>query len=125
MKKTALAKVPYDFQLQCGIDNQLLLHLDLPEAFDTVDHDILLKRFAHDLGVKGSVKNVVCCCCNHLKNGTMQVFIDGAYSPTFIMQYGLPQGYAGIHHSKYWMSIHYDIIEDGQNKTSHLFILCL
>ena len=28
--------------------------------------------------------------------------------------------YAGIHHSKYWMSIHYDIIEDGQNKTSHL-----
>ena len=26
----------------------------------------------------------------------------------------------GIHHSKYWMSIHYDTIEDGQNKKSHL-----
>ena len=26
---------------------------------------------------------------------------------------------AGIHHSKYWMPIHYDTIEDGQNKTSH------
>ena len=25
-------------------------------------------------------------------------------------------GYAGIHHSKYWMPIHYDTIEDGQNK---------
>ena len=29
-------------------------------------------------------------------------------------------GYAYIHHSKYWMPIHYDTIEDGQNKTSHL-----
>ena len=29
-------------------------------------------------------------------------------------------GYAGIHHSKYWMPIHYDTIEDGQNKQSHL-----
>ena len=29
-------------------------------------------------------------------------------------------GYAGIHHSKYWMPIHYDIIEDGQNKKSQL-----
>ena len=28
-------------------------------------------------------------------------------------------GCAGIHHSKYWMPIHYDKIEDGQNKTSH------
>ena len=29
-------------------------------------------------------------------------------------------GYAGIHHSKYGMPIHYDTIEDGQNKKSHL-----
>ena len=35
-------------------------------------------------------------------------------------------GYAGIHHSKYWMPIHYDTIEDGQNKQSHLlFSNCL
>ena len=29
-------------------------------------------------------------------------------------------GYAGIHHTKYWMPIHYDTIEDGQNKKSLL-----
>ena len=29
------------------------------------------------------------------------------------------RGGAGIHHSKYRMPIHYDTIEDGQNKTSH------
>ena len=50
----------------------------------------------------------------------MQVFIDGAYFPNFIMQYGLPQGNAGIHHSKYWMPVCYDTIEDEQSKTSHL-----
>ena len=29
-------------------------------------------------------------------------------------------GYAGICHSQYWMPIHFDAIEDGQNKNSHL-----
>ena len=45
--ETALAKVHSDFQ--CAIDNQkavLLLLLDLSAAFDTVDHDILIKRLA-------------------------------------------------------------------------------
>ena len=31
--------------------------------------------------------------------------------------------YAGIHHSKYWMPIHYDTIEDGQNKKISSLIL--
>ena len=30
--------------------------------------------------------------------------------------------YTGIHHSKYWMPIHYDTIEDGQNKKSELLL---
>ena len=54
--ETALAKVHGDFQ--CAIDNQkavLLLLLDLSAAFDTTDHEILLKWFAHDFGVKGCV----------------------------------------------------------------------
>ena len=32
-------------------------------------------------------------------------------------------GYAGIHHSKYWMPIHYDTIEDGQKQKISSFIL--
>ena len=31
----------------------------------------------------------------------------------------------GVHHSKYWMPIHYDTIEDGQNKKSHLLFSLL
>ena len=31
--------------------------------------------------------------------------------------------YAGIHHSKYGMPIHYDTTEDGQNKKILSFIL--
>ena len=73
----------------------LLLLLDLSAAFDTVDHDILLKQFAHNFGVKGCVNKWFSSC---LENRTMQVFIDGAYSPDFIMQYGLPQG-----------SVHWDL----------------
>ena len=29
-------------------------------------------------------------------------------------------GYAGINHSNYWMPIHYDTVENGENKKSHL-----
>ena len=46
-----------------------------------------------------------------------------------IFQFMVDTGCTGIHHSKYWMPIHYDTIEDGQNKTSHRFFsnyfLCL
>ena len=72
--ETALAKVHTDFQ--CAIDNQkavLLLLSDLSAAFDTVDHDILLKRFAHDFGARGYVNK---CISSYLENRTMQVCID-------------------------------------------------
>ena len=36
------------------------------------------------------------------------------------IQYFNHGGVAGIHHSKYWMPIHYDTIEDGKTKKSHL-----
>ena len=34
-------------------------------------------------------------------------------------------GYTGIHHSKYWMPIHYDTIEDGLNKKKNLIFYSL
>ena len=34
-------------------------------------------------------------------------------------------GYAGIHHSKYWTPIHYDTIEDGQNKNLIFYSLSI
>lgn len=88
--ETALAQVQNDFQ--CAIYNQkavLLLMLDLSAAFDTVDHGILLQRFAHDFGVKGCVNKWF---SSYLENRSMQVFIDGAYLSKFITEYGLPQG---------------------------------
>ena len=42
------------------------------------------------------------------------VIMDG--HPIFLIVY---TGYSGIHHSKYWMPIHYDTIKDAQNKKSH------
>ena len=87
--ETPLEKVHSDFQ--CAIGNQkavLLLLLDLSAPFDTVNHDILLKRLSHDFSVKGCVNKWF---SSYLENRTMQVFIDGPFSPDFIMQYGLPQ----------------------------------
>ena len=46
------------------------------------------------------------------------VIMDGRWASNILIV--VDTGYAGIHHSKYWMAIHYDTIEDGQNKKSHL-----
>ena len=51
--------------------------------------------------------------------------------PILLVSYGcvsnisvvVDTGHAGIHHSKYWMSIHYDTTEDVQNKNIFYFLI--
>ena len=53
--ETALLRVQND--ILCEIDNQkcvVLVLLDMSSAFDTVDHELLLKRMAKRYGMKGN-----------------------------------------------------------------------
>ena len=53
--ETALVKVNND--LLIASDNGLvsvLVLLDLSAAFDTIDHNILLQRLEHQIGIKGT-----------------------------------------------------------------------
>lgn len=67
----------------------ILVLLDLSAAFDTVDHDLLIKRLEHWVGIRGMALNWF---ASYIKNRTFRVNI-GAYSSALaIMSSGVPQG---------------------------------
>ena len=88
--ETALLKVQND--LLCAIDNHdsvILSLLDLSAAFDTIDHDILLKRLETRFGIKGLALDWL---TSYLKGRTQCVTINGVNSKPSELLYGVPQG---------------------------------
>ena len=67
----------------------LLGLLDLSAAFDTVDHQILLKRLIHEYGITGRVIEWI---QSHLTGRTQFVRFNGTTSRTMAVTSGVPQG---------------------------------
>ena len=66
----------------------VLIFLDLRKAFDTISHDILLKNLFR-YGIRGVVYNLL---KSYLTERKQFVYINGSYSTTKAIQYGVPQG---------------------------------
>ena len=76
----------------CGLDNKkevILSLLDLSAAFDTIDHDILLKRLELRFGVKGLALEWF---RSYLTGRTQRVVVNGEASEPRELLYGVPQG---------------------------------
>ena len=88
--ETALVRVQNDILL--AIDNRhcvMLLLLDLSAAFDTVDHEILLKRLNSKFTICGTALHWF---RSYLTNRTQVVLIDGRKSQSRELKCGVPQG---------------------------------
>ena len=88
--ETALVRVQSDILL--AIDNRhcvMLLLLDLSAAFDTVDHEILLKRLNSKFAICGTALDWF---RSYLTNRTQVVLIDGKKSQSRELKCGVPQG---------------------------------
>ena len=88
--ETALVKVQND--LLRAMDNDevvLLLLLDLSAAFDTVSHDILLRRLEERFGVTGTALKWF---ESYLKGRKQSVLIQGTRSDSQTLECGVPQG---------------------------------
>ncbi|CAB4014729.1 Hypothetical predicted protein [Paramuricea clavata] len=68
----------------------LLVFLDLSAAFDTVDHDILLRRLKYKFGI---CNNALAWFRSYLVNRSHRVVIENVMSDSFDMKYGVAQRY--------------------------------
>ena len=67
----------------------LVALLDLSAAFDTLDHQILLKRLETTFGVRGTVPDWF---VSYLSGRFQSVNINGVMSASRPLVYGVPQG---------------------------------
>jgi len=88
--ESALVKVLSDI-LDAADSRQVTLLglLDLSAAFDTVDHDILLRRLATSFGMSGLTLKWI---SSFLTGRTQAVVFHGATSAYSTVKYGVPQG---------------------------------
>uniref|UniRef100_A0A3B3Y8S9 Reverse transcriptase domain-containing protein n=1 Tax=Poecilia mexicana TaxID=48701 RepID=A0A3B3Y8S9_9TELE len=88
--ESALIRVFNDILLACDSGNHVvLILLDLTAAFDTVDHDILISRLHHVVGIGGTVLKWF---RSYLEERTISVKISDSESSAASMPYGVPQG---------------------------------
>ena len=88
--ETALLKVQNDILIDIDDKNvSLLVLLDLSAAFDTIDHDIILKRLNAECGIDG---NALKWFKSYLTNRVQSVIIDDEISTPKKLNYGVPQG---------------------------------
>ncbi len=88
--ETAMIRVQNDLLHAIDSGNDVLLVLlDLSAAFDTVDHEILLKRLTTSFGITGSAH---CWFRSYLSNRKQTVTIQGASSTEHDLSCGVPQG---------------------------------
>ena len=88
--ETATLKVVNDIKIQIVKGNiTALLLLDLSAAFDTIDHQTLIRRLHDVYGITG---NVLKWLESYLTNRTFSVSINGHDSLYQHMLYGVPQG---------------------------------
>ena len=88
--ETALLKVMNDIVNNADANNvNLLCLLDLSAAFDTIDHDILMRRLTKTYGIGGTVSNWF---RSYLSDRYQAVVVNGVRSSKELLQYGVPQG---------------------------------
>ena len=88
--ETALLKVKDD--ILKAVDNKkcvLLVLLDLSAAFDTIDHDTLIRTLAEKIGLCGTALKWF---QDYLSDRVQSVLVDGVESDIFNILFGVPQG---------------------------------
>ncbi len=101
--ETALLRVTNDIMMNMNRQNvTLLVLLDLSSAFDTVDHDILLRRVNHEFGIKWRVLEWF---TSYLSKRSQFISVNGGRSRLFDVSCGVPQDHVLVPYYLYYMLV--------------------
>ena len=78
--------ITYSMNLRKDVD---AVYFDFAKAFDSVNHDIILKKLKHVYNINGLLLNFIKAC---LQNRTQRVVVGGAQSKILPVNSGVPQG---------------------------------
>ena len=88
--ESLLTKIHNDIMLNLSKGEvTMLVLLDLSAAFDTIDHDILIKRLERKYGVKGTALSWF---KSYMSNRSQSVIINNNISSKLPLHFGVPQG---------------------------------
>ena len=88
--ETLLLKLTNDLLILADKESATILFmLDLSAAFDTVDHNKLLDILFNEIGLRGTVLKWF---KSFLTGRNQYVRIDGSFSDTIVIEFGVPQG---------------------------------
>ncbi|XP_044162898.1 uncharacterized protein LOC114956623 [Acropora millepora] len=88
--ETALLRVKNDILLNMNKQHvTLLILLDLSAAFDTVDHNVLLRRLHSKFGISGTALEWF---SSYLRGRSQRVMVQGNLSQKLNLEFGVPQG---------------------------------
>ena len=65
------------------------MYFDFAKAFDTVNHDILLRKLRQKFKIDGRMLKFL---CNYLRDRKQRVSLNNIFSDTLAVQSGVPQG---------------------------------
>jgi len=88
--ETAVTKIHNDVLIMTDKqENVVLLLLDLSAAFDTISHDLLLKKLKYAYGIKG---NAIAWLRSYLSDRKFKVKVKNSSSSGCTLEIGVPQG---------------------------------
>ena len=91
-KSCTTQMVPFTYDLALTLNNKAkcdVIYFDFAKAFDSVSHDLILKKLKNSYRVDGLMLRFI---KSYLENRKQQVVIGGAISSTLPVKSGVPQG---------------------------------
>ena len=91
-KSCTTQMIPFTYDIALGLNNKSkfdVIYFDFAKAFDSVSHDLILKKLKEEFGINGLMLRFI---KSYLQGRQQEVVIGGVKSGVLPVKSGVPQG---------------------------------